>query len=492
MSTPVEGDPRTAGSPPAVIDRRPFQTAMLGLLLSGPASQRDVTAAGINAVPWNEAMQAYDVYYQYRTNRAERDGIEPPPYETENIVRRVRGAGYMIGKYFNQLKSRGAFELRDGLVYITDTGREMHKNPDPKPYMSKVGSKTEDVDGKPQRKAVTVLPDETVMEIRRRYADGEPPAMLSDAYSLPRHSIHTIVRGSRHYSHLPLIPRTPEGEARAEELAKESRRNRLTHQGKRLTDEKVMEIRRRYANGETPATISEEEGIIPSTLQKMLRGESYAHLPVLPRHPELDAIFEQRTIQQQREARQRSGASFPNEIVMEIRNLYAEGAIAHDLARRYDVGPSTIKKIVSGATYPHLPMVERSPEAEARARARQIEAHRESRQATGHSLKDEEVIEIRERWADGELVTELAEEFDVTQGTMGGIVNGDTYTYLPVIARDEAAEQRARDRTVVYRRRQKRIKAKQSEQDRAEENKAAVADVLAAYERNTTQPKGTE
>lgn len=55
------------------------------------------------------------------------------------------------------------------------------------------------------------------------------------------------------------------------------------HPSHRLTEKKVIEIRKRYAMGESSRTLSEEYGISHTNILEAVRGKSWKHLPTFPR-----------------------------------------------------------------------------------------------------------------------------------------------------------------------------------------------------------------
>lgn len=50
----------------------------------------------------------------------------------------------------------------------------------------------------------------------------------------------------------------------------------------KLTDEKVMDIRRRYSEGESSKSLSSEYGVARNTILQIVRGNKWKHLPTIP------------------------------------------------------------------------------------------------------------------------------------------------------------------------------------------------------------------
>jgi len=114
-----------------LVDRRPYQTAMLVALNDrGPLPIGEIKRIGEEKVDWNEATNAYQVSYKYRVNSARRRGATSPPFRSDLDEQRISGRKYMISKFFDQMKSRGLLEKRkDGLYEITVKGKELVENP---------------------------------------------------------------------------------------------------------------------------------------------------------------------------------------------------------------------------------------------------------------------------------------------------------------------------------------------------------------------------
>lgn len=58
-----------------------------------------------------------------------------------------------------------------------------------------------------------------------------------------------------------------------------------SHPGSKLTDEIVLNMRRRYVAGATLAELSEEFGVHPAHCSKIARGKAWTHLPLNPEEP---------------------------------------------------------------------------------------------------------------------------------------------------------------------------------------------------------------
>ena len=87
-----------------------------------------------------------------------------------------------------------------------------------------------------------------------------------------------------------------------------SRKGRLGHAGlrgttnhkARLVPDQVMEIRRRWADGETSRDLGADFGVAEGTVDWIVRGLSWSHLPILPRTDAGKARVRARTTERQR------------------------------------------------------------------------------------------------------------------------------------------------------------------------------------------------
>jgi hypothetical protein len=119
-----------------------------------------------------------------------------------------------------------------------------------------------------------------------------------------------------------------------------------------LTDEQVMECRRRYEAGESCAALAKEMEVNRSALWSAIHGESFAHLPgaIKPNN--------------RRDARgsRHKRARLMEADIPEIYMAYWTGeANTVELASRYGVSDETIRGVVHGKSWTHVerPAVER-------------------------------------------------------------------------------------------------------------------------------------
>lgn len=125
------------------------------------------------------------------------------------------------------------------------------------------------------------LTEAIVLECRRRYAAGETQTLLAAEFGVDQSVISDAVRGKT-WTHL------------AGAVVKPNIRP-----GAKLTESVVLEIRRRYTDGETQAVLAREFNVAHSTVSHAVHGRRWAHLEGAvspeedgrsrPRSPELEA-----------------------------------------------------------------------------------------------------------------------------------------------------------------------------------------------------------
>lgn len=129
------------------------------------------------------------------------------------------------------------------------------------------------------------LTAEIVIECHQRYLTGETQRALAEEFNVDQAAISKAIRGKTWAElNLPPIPVN-------------------TKPGAKLTEAIVIECRRRYASGETQATLAAEFGVTHSTISHAIHGRRWAHLDGAidleedgrsrPQAPELEAKREE-------------------------------------------------------------------------------------------------------------------------------------------------------------------------------------------------------
>ena len=104
--------------------------------------------------------------------------------------------------------------------------------------------------------------------------------------------------------------------------------------------------------------------------------------------------------------------------IPEVRKMYRDGFMYHEIASTFDVAPETIRHVLIGETWSHVPDLD-GPLVMRRHGPAPVRARRRS--STG------EARAIREGHAAGRSYHELATEFGVSKCTIRDIIKGRTW-----------------------------------------------------------------
>lgn len=111
--------------------------------------------------------------------------------------------------------------------------------------------------------------------------------------------------------------------------------------GSRLTEQVVIECRRRYAAGETAAALAAEFSVNAGTMGEAVTGETWARLPgATPRGGK--AYYKRGT--------ENALTKLTPEIAAELRERWVAGERQHALAAEFGVSQSTVWRIIHGRT----------------------------------------------------------------------------------------------------------------------------------------------
>jgi len=112
--------------------------------------------------------------------------------------------------------------------------------------------------------------------------------------------------------------------------------------GSRLTEQIVMECRRRYAAGETCAVLGAEFGVEASTMGEAVTGGTWAWVPgAIPRGAK----------RYHRRGAAHPAAKLTPEVIEEIRRRGAAGEYQRDIAAGFGVSQSTVWRVIHGTTW---------------------------------------------------------------------------------------------------------------------------------------------
>jgi hypothetical protein len=202
-------------------------------------------------------------------------------------------------------------------------------------YLGKPKDNTKDMFDRGRAKPVhgethplTSLTEQQVIEIRRRYRDGENPKDFADDFGMKWESIYRIARGDT-WKHVPGAVKR--GKARG-----------INHCWSKLTDDRVREAHKRAANGETLADIAREFGCSGVGLGAAVNGKTWKHLNLPPLN-----------LKSAKGSRQRN-AKLTEDQVRGIRELHAKGVKGVTIAKIYSISTSVVSVIASGKRWSHV------------------------------------------------------------------------------------------------------------------------------------------
>ena len=107
----------------------------------------------------------------------------------------------------------------------------------------------------------------------------------------------------------------------------------------RLTRAEVLEVRRRYAAGETGTALAKEYGVVRTHMYRIISGDSWPDVPVEPRPSDRRASSH--------------GAKLTEADALDIRDFAAMGFSGYSLARTYGVSLGYIYKVIHGTAWKH-------------------------------------------------------------------------------------------------------------------------------------------
>jgi transcriptional regulator with XRE-family HTH domain len=265
------------------------------------------------------------------------------------------------------------------------------------------------------------LSDAQVRELREKYAAGARQVQLAEEYGVRQNTVSSLVTGrSRVEAGGPILPGKSrkvsseqvvairEAVAAGTPRAEISARFGISHQmvsniasGRAFTDvggpltgagatrarpltvEQVARIREQIAAGEDRTSVAEAFGVSHWTIASVLRGATTGAVE----------------------------ASSDDDEVVQMRRLHSEGVSQTEIARRFGTSQQRVSLIVRGSSH----AAHGGPIAEPHRRR----------------FGDDEVRSIREAYAAGTPLAELAERHDVTAALLRLVVTGRTYADRP-------------------------------------------------------------
>lgn len=266
------------------------------------------------------------------------------------------------------------------------------------------------------------LTDAQVRELREKYAAGARQVQLAAEYGVRQNTVSSLVTGrSRQDAGGPIMP----GKAR------------------KVTSAEVVAIREAVAAGASRAEVSERYGISHQMVSNIASGRAFADVggpltgPAATRAKPLTVEQVERIRQRVRDGEDRHaiadsfgvshwtiasvvrGATTgvpettgdEDDEVVQMRRLHSAGVSQTEIARRFGTSQQRVSLIVRGSSHAG----HGGPITEARRRR----------------LGDDEVRAIREAFAAGTPLAELAERYGVAPAILRLVVTGRTYADRP-------------------------------------------------------------
>ncbi|MEY9853914.1 transcriptional regulator with XRE-family HTH domain [Leifsonia sp. EB41] len=265
------------------------------------------------------------------------------------------------------------------------------------------------------------LTDAQVRELREKYAAGARQVQLAAEYGVRQNTVSSLVTGrSRQEAGGPIMP----GKAR------------------KVTSAEVVAIREAVAAGAPRAEVSERYGISHQMVSNIASGRAFADVggpltstaATRARPLTIEQVERIRERVRAGEDRQAIADSFgvshwtiasvvrgattgvaeaagEDDEVVQMRRLHSAGVSQTEIARRFGTSQQRVSLIVRGSSHAG----HGGPIAEPHRRR----------------LGDDEVRGIREAYAEGTQLAELAERYDVAPAILRLVVTGRTYADRP-------------------------------------------------------------
>lgn len=174
------------------------------------------------------------------------------------------------------------------------------------------------------------LTEDQIRGFFEKKADGWTHQQIADLYGTRPATVGGILTGSqRKYDALD-VPRIAKRAMKGED-----------HPMAKLTDDQAMEIRKRYAGGETSESICVDYGVSRSLADMIGRGDIFKHLPM----PETTSKLREAKI------KGRPSAKLTDDDVREIRRLRATGLTQTQVGNMFGVCFQAISKIDRRKTF---------------------------------------------------------------------------------------------------------------------------------------------
>lgn len=194
--------------------------------------------------------------------------------------------------------------------------------------------------------------------------------------------------------------------------------------GRKLSDIQVVEIMERFVSTmDSKDAIAKDYNVNKESLSDILKRKTYRNVEV-PQHI-LDKLPEALKVSRRLTGSNNKKSKLSAQDCEEIRKLYASGTHTYSgIAEMYGVSKRAIVCVVQNKSHKtnNTDNVEKS-----------LEIASSRKMKSSAVLSDDQVIELRNRYAGGGITTQrLANEYNVSLFVVNSIIQGHTYKWLPI------------------------------------------------------------
>jgi group I intron endonuclease len=257
------------------------------------------------------------------------------------------------------------------------------------------------------------LSDIDCEEIRKLYASGTNTFVgIAKIYNVSKAAIAGVVKNKTY--------KTSDTDNVAKSLEISSSRKMKTNAA--LTDDQVIELRNRYANGGvTIRSLAKEYGLILSTANAIIQGYTYKWLPI---SPDLKSSMRESARNLKVESTKISNSKLTGDQVRDIRNLFnTEKKSLHEIAIQYGVSDGTIAMLLKNKTHKDETYIQSADTR--RSQGKSGESN------NGAKLTVTEVLAIRSDHASGNFTHKaLADKYKMSPNAIGFIIRRKTWANI--------------------------------------------------------------
>ncbi len=178
----------------------------------------------------------------------------------------------------------------------------------------------------------------------------------------------------------------------------------------KLTEEKVIEIRRLFNEGVKKSDLADQFGVSWHTIQRIVKEKIWFHLRETNEPGNIDVRREPH----KQFGEECSFSKLTSDSVAAMRAGYVDGKSIDDLATEHNVHPESVRRVIAEETWP-------TDGEKKKAKPGMFNTTK---------LKPEEVAEIRRKYDNGASQGELAIEYDTSRATICRVVNRKVWADL--------------------------------------------------------------